>query len=76
VNGINLNYENSKVINFTALRTMILEDDMPLHLHKAKKIKRKHIGVFVSEPETKEYKVVFKKRRLTNNFGSFPYRYQ
>jgi hypothetical protein len=76
VKGITLNYENSKVINFTSLRHMILEDDTPLHVHNPKKIKRKHGGVVVSEPESKEYKVVFKKRRLTNNFDSFPYGYQ
>jgi hypothetical protein len=71
--GITLNYENSKVINFTSLRQMILKDDTPLHVHNPKKIKRKHGGVVVSEPETKDYKVVFKKRRLTKNFDSFPY---
>jgi len=29
----------------------------------------------VSEPETKEYKVVFKKRRLMDKFDSLPYGY-
>ena len=52
---------------------MILEDATPVHVHNAKKIKRKHGGVVVSEPETKEFKVVFKKRRLMNNFDSLPY---
>jgi len=54
---------------------MILEDAPPVHVHIAKKIKRKHGGVVVSEPETKEYKVVFKKRRLMDNFDSLPYGY-
>jgi hypothetical protein len=76
VMGITLNYENSKVVNFTALRHMILEDDTPLHVHNPKKIKRKHGGVVVSEAETKEYKVVFKKRRLMDNFDSLPYGYE
>ena len=57
VKGITLNYNNSEVVNFTSLRSMILEDDTPLHVHNPKKIKRKHCGVVVSEPETKEYKV-------------------
>ena len=57
VKGINLNYENSKVISFTP-----------------NKIKRNHSGV-VSEPETKEYKLVFKKRWLMDNFDSLPYGY-
>jgi hypothetical protein len=76
VKGITLNYENSKVVTFTALRHMVLEDDTPLHVHNPKKIKWKHGGVVVSETETKEYKVVFKKRRLMDNFDSLPYGYE
>ena len=73
VKGITLNYDNSRVVNFTYLRNMILEDNSPLYVHNPRKIKRKHGGVVVSEPERKEYKVVFKKRRLLNDFDSFPY---
>jgi hypothetical protein len=68
-----VNYENSKVINFTSLRHMILEDKTTLHVNNPKKIKRKHDGVVVSGPKSKEYKVVFNKLRLPNNFDSFPY---
>jgi hypothetical protein len=57
VKGITLNYDNSKVVNFTSLRKMILEDNSPLHVHNPKKIKRNHGGVVVSEPERKGYKV-------------------
>ena len=49
--GINLNYENSKVVNITSLRNMILQDDTPLHVHNREKMKRKHGGVILSEPE-------------------------
>jgi len=73
VKGITLNYQNSKVVNFTSLRNMILEDAPTVHVHNAKKIKRKHGGIVVSEPETKEYKVVFKERQLMDNFDSLPY---
>ena len=72
VMGITLKYQHSKVVKFTSLRNMILEDAPPVHVHNAKKIKRKHGGV-VSEPETKEYNVVFKKRRLMDNFDYLPY---
>ena len=75
VKGITLNYENSKVVNFTTLRDMILENAPPVHVHNPRKNKLKHGGVVVSEPETKEYKVVFKKRRLKDNFDSLPYGY-
>jgi hypothetical protein len=52
---------------------MILEDATALHVHNPKKIKRKHGGVVVSEAETKEYKVFFKKRRLMDKHDSLPY---
>jgi hypothetical protein len=54
---------------------MILEDAPPVHVHSPKKIKRKQGGIIVSEPETKEYKVFFKKRRLMENIDFLPYGY-
>jgi len=36
VNGINLNYDNSKVVNFTILRDMIFKDAAPVHFHNPK----------------------------------------
>jgi len=54
---------------------MIIENAPPVHVNNPQKIKRKHGGVVVSEPETKEYKVVFKMRRLMDNFDSLPYGY-
>ena len=70
-----MNYENSKVGNFTSLRIMVLKDDEPDNVHNQRKIKRKGAGFFSSELEIKEYKVVFKKRRLMNNIDSLPYGY-
>jgi hypothetical protein len=52
---------------------MILKDTAPLNLHNPKKIKRKHGGIVVAEPETKEYKFVFKNRRIMDNFDSLPH---
>jgi len=37
--GITLNYENSKVVNFTTLSDMILKDTTPVHIHNPKKMK-------------------------------------
>ena len=68
-----MNNENSKVVNFTTLRDIILKDTAPVHAHNPKKIKRKHVGAVVSEPETKAYNVVFKKRPLMDNFDSLSY---
>ena len=47
-----------------------------MHGHNPRKNKRKQVGVVVSEPETKEYKFVFKKCRLMDNFDSVPYGHQ
>jgi hypothetical protein len=75
VKGITLNYENSKVVNFTSLKDMILEDGPTVQVHNTKKIKRKHGGIVVLEPETKMYMVDFRKRWLMYNFDSLPYGY-
>jgi len=74
VKGMTLNYENSNVVNFTTLKKMILDDYKPVHVHNPKKTKRKHVGIIVSQLETKEYKVAFKNHRLINNFVKNPYR--
>ena len=60
------------VVIFTSLKNMILEDNTPLHVHIPRKIMRKHGGIVVSEQEQKEYKFVFKMRRLMDDFDSFP----
>jgi hypothetical protein len=75
VKGITLNYNSSKVVNFAALKSMITENSNPVYVRTPKKIKRKHGCIVVSASERKEYKVVFKKRRLTDNFDSIPYGY-
>ena len=54
---------------------MIIENAPPVHEHIPQKIKRKRGSVVVLEPETKEYKFVFKMRRLMNSFDYLPYRY-
>ena len=75
VKGINLSFENSKVVNFTTFMDMILENTPPVSVHNPRKIKWKHGRVVVSEHETKIYKFVFKKRRLMGKFDCFPYGY-
>jgi hypothetical protein len=76
VKGITLNYKNSKVVNFDTLNQMILQNAPPIHVHNPRNIKRKQGGVVVSEPESKEHKVVYKKRRLMDNLNSLPYGYE
>ena len=64
VKGITLNYENSKVVNFTSLRRMILEDNTPVHVHNPKKIKRKNGGAVVSERKGKNIKLFLRSAGL------------
>jgi len=70
-----MNYGNSKVVNFTTLRDMFLENTPTMHVHNPRKIKLKHDGVVVTEPEMQQYKFVFKNSRLMDNFDSSPYGY-
>jgi len=49
--GINLNYENLKVLNFTTLRVMILKDTAPVHVHNPKKIKRNTVLSLYPNPK-------------------------
>jgi hypothetical protein len=56
----------------TTLAYIILQNAPLVHVQNPRKIKRKHGGVVVSEQETKDYNVVFKKRQLMNNFVSVP----
>jgi hypothetical protein len=63
VKGITLNYTNSQTVHFSSVKHTILKDSTPLHVHNPKKIKYKHGGVVISEPETKEHKIVLKNRR-------------
>ena len=53
VKGITLKYENSKVVNSTALRDMILEGAPPVNVHNPKTIKGKHGGIVVSARDQK-----------------------
>ena len=50
VKGMTSNNENSKVVNFTTLRDMILENAPPVHVHNPQKIKRKNGGVVFQNP--------------------------
>ena len=70
VKAMSLNYENSKVLNFPTLRNMILKIAPPVHVHNPHKFKQKHGGVVVCKPDTEECNVVYKKRRLMDNFES------
>jgi len=64
VKGVTLNYANSKVVKVTTLRDMILENAPPVLVHNPRKIKRKHGGVVVSQPETKRVCVFCENKKM------------
>jgi len=47
-----------------------------VHVHNPRKIERKYGGVVVSEPEIRDYKLLFLKRRPVDNFEPQPYGYE
>lgn len=69
---ITLIYKNSKILKFTNLRYMFLENGPPVHVNNSRKIKRKHGGVMFSELKKEEYRIVFKKHQLMDKFDSLP----
>nr|CAD7433983.1 unnamed protein product [Timema monikensis] len=53
VRGVTLNYENTKIVNFTAIKDMILKDMDPVLVTNPRKIKRKRGPIVVSQLERK-----------------------
>jgi len=60
IDGYNLELCEFKSCKIHCFEKFNSEDDTPLHGHNPRKIGRNHGGLVVFEPETKEYKVVFK----------------
>ena len=54
---------------------MILEDNTPLHVDNPRKIKRKHVGIDVSEPEKRSTKLSLRSAGLWVT-DPFPYGYE
>jgi hypothetical protein len=90
VRGITLNYATALLVNFDSIRDMILGTDAAadvITVRTERKIKRKKrtcdgsgpssagVATIVSEPEEKNYRVSFHKRRRLDNFDSVPFGY-
>ena len=83
VRGITLNYSASQLVNFKAMKQLILrgKDTDTVTVHTSQKIKRKpcsdddgRVGI-VTEPEGKTYRVSFLKRRRLQDNTSVPFGY-
>ena len=77
VRGITLNYRNALIINFETVRDMVTnakkENITVTDEHKiARDQKNNRI---ITSRQTKDYRIVFDKRVITNNFNTVPYGY-
>jgi hypothetical protein len=82
VRGFTLNYSAKHLINFDVIKNMILNPELVdvVTVRTEKKIKRKRMGgggftQIVTEPEDKNYRVCFTKRRRLDDNSSVPYGY-
>jgi hypothetical protein len=84
VRGITLNYSASKLVNFESIRYMILrtgdEHLTVVNVHTEKKIKRERtwggLVAIVTEPEDKNYRISFFKRRRLDHHTSVRFGYK
>ena len=80
VRGITLNYSASQLVNFEAMKQLILQgtETDTVQVHTSRKIKRKRDDGrvrIVTEPEDKTYRVSFLKRRRLQDNTSVPFGY-
>lgn len=76
VKGINLNHNNSKIINFDKLKTMVLNPVPTKVVLRGTKIARTNRMDVVTIPDKKTYRVVYTKRRRVEEFDTLPYGYK
>ena len=83
VRGITLNYNASRLVNFDAIRDVILgkgREPNVLNVHTEKKIKRKRkVGgtvAIITELEDKRYRISFFKRQRLHDNTSVPFGYK
>jgi hypothetical protein len=74
VRGFSLNYNNSKLVNFEALRDVILTDRKKTIATTNLKIRRRKLDhTLTSAPETKQFRFVYTKRAIQPDLTTLPY---
>ena len=82
VRGITLHYKASQLVNFEAIKELVLRGRLKstVRVRTDKKIKRKRGDVacvsIVTDPENKIYRVTFFKRRRLDDNMSVPFGYK
>ena len=78
VRGFTLNFLNSKLINFEAVKDIVLSNDREklIPIEDTRKITRNKYAQTISNVEqTKNYRMVYNKRVMQNNYDTLPYGY-
>ena len=77
IKGITLNHVNSQIIDFDAMKSIVLGDKDQIKLPLANQITRvKHLGIVYNRPQSKIFRKVFTKRVITpGTFNTLPYGY-
>lgn len=74
--GLTLNYEVSKIINFEAIKTFVLQDDPePIVVPFKHKIARAKFCRVETKAVTKKYNRVPAKRRILPDYSTLPFGY-
>lgn len=74
VKGLTLNYQASKVVNFETMLSMVKGNaGAKVSITYPKKITREKGHVVVSRSMTKQYRVVYDKRRILPNLDTLPF---
>lgn len=79
VRGFSLNFRNSKLINFEAMKSLVenMDTEKTIEVENPSKIardgKRRKV---INKVEKKLYRVVYDKRILKDDFSTLPYGYK
>ncbi|XP_060588537.1 uncharacterized protein LOC132743952 [Ruditapes philippinarum] len=78
VRGITLNFKNSLDINFDTLKDMVtgqMQNQCVKVVDINKIVRNREMCHIITKTEIKDYKIVFDKRVISENYNSFPYGY-
>ena len=75
VRGITLNYRNSQMINFNTMSLMVqnASKDVVTVTNPCKIVRDVKTKNILSRPESKDYRIVYTKRVITDNYNTLPY---
>lgn len=73
VKGINLNFSNSRKVNFEKMKSMVLTATPNQVVLHGKTIARTKETEVITKPDKKTYRVVYSKRRRVESFDTIPF---